>query len=68
MNKSKKIIDLLEKDSVIKEYPELDDIADKIAMETARRINKEVENVKSEMPYKAKYVLEQLIKFLQEKV
>lgn len=70
MNKSKKVLDIIEKekDSVIKKYPELDKIADKIAYETLTTINSSVERVKSEMPYKAQYVLEEVIKMLKERV
>jgi len=33
-----------------------------------KEINKRVKNVKSDMPYKAQYVLEELIKRLQKSV
>jgi hypothetical protein len=81
MNKSKQVMSLFEKEpegnpkggySVpspgIEKYPELDAIADKLAYDTAMKINKAVENVKSKMPYKSQYVLEELIKMLQAKV
>ncbi len=58
----------VEKDNPIEKYPELDALADKLAYDTAMKINKSVEGVKSKMPYKAQYVLEQLIKMLQAKV
>jgi len=49
-------------------YPELDKIAQKIANDTGKNINKSVQNVKSEMPYKAQYVLEEVIKHLESMV
>lgn len=49
-------------------YPELDAIAVKLADVVANRINMETENVVSKMPYKAQYVLEELIKHLEAKV
>lgn len=52
----------------IEKYPELDKIAREIAKNTGNEINKRVKNVKSEMTYKAQYVLEELIKILQEAV
>lgn len=47
-------------------YPELQAIADKMAVEIAKRINVRVKNVESEMPYKAQCVLEKLIQKLEE--
>jgi hypothetical protein len=49
-------------------YPELDDIAKGLAYEVSMEINKRTAAVTSEMPYKAQYVLEELIKLLQQKV
>ena len=49
-------------------YPELRKIADKIADETADKINSSVENVKSKMPYKAQWVLEEVIRDLEKRV
>lgn len=49
-------------------YPELDKIALKLARQVGTMINKEVKNVESEMPYKAQYVLEELIRHLEEAV
>ena len=50
------------------EYPELDEIAKEITVEVAKIINARVKNVESKMPYKAQYVLEELIKNLEELV
>jgi hypothetical protein len=50
------------------QYPELDKIALKLANETIRKINKEAHQVKSEMPYKAQYILEEMIRHLEEAV
>ena len=49
-------------------YPELDDIAKGLAYEVSTEINKRASAVTSKMPYKAQYVLEELIKLLQQKV
>jgi hypothetical protein len=51
-----------------KEYPELQKIAKEIAINVGQQINQKVKNVKSEMPYKAQHVLEELIKILQKAV
>jgi hypothetical protein len=53
---------------VIKKYPELDEIATSIALITVSEINNQTKDVKSEMPYKAQYVLEEVIKKLEELV
>ncbi len=50
------------------EYPELYKIAQTIADNTCREINKQTKNVESKMPYKAQWVLEETIKILQERV
>lgn len=49
-------------------YPELDKIAKEMAKSVAIDINKKTSGVVSDMPYKAQYVLEKLIRLLQEKV
>jgi len=49
-------------------YPELRKIADKIADETAEKINKEVKDVNSKMPYKAQWVLEEVVRDLEERI
>src|ERR1035441_8364460 len=49
-------------------YPELDHIAKGLAYEVSTEINKRASAVTSKMPYKAQYVLEELIKLLQQKV
>lgn len=52
----------------IKSYPELDKVARKIAKQTGILINKEANKVKSKMPYKSQYILEELIKILEKAV
>lgn len=52
----------------IKKYPELDRLAKDVADDTLRAINTKTGNVKSEMPYKSQYVLEEVIKILQDRV
>jgi len=49
-------------------YPELDEISKDLACEVPTEINKRASAVTSKMPYKAQYVLEELIKLLQQKV
>ena len=49
-------------------YPELDIVVNELANEACYMINKKVYTVESSMPYKAQYVLEELIKKLQEAV
>ena len=56
------------KEDVIKKYPELDEIATEIALVTVSEINNMTKNIKSEMPYKAQYVLEMVIQQLTELV
>lgn len=51
-----------------KKYPELIKIAQDMWYDITKEINKRVKNVKSDMPYKAQYVLEELIKRLQKSV
>ncbi len=50
------------------EYPELYKIAQAVADNTCKKINERTADVKSEMPYKAQWVLEETIKILQERV
>ncbi len=50
------------------QYPELDKLALEIAHVVSKEINKRVKDVKSKMPYKAQYVLEELIHHLEEMV
>jgi hypothetical protein len=49
-------------------YPELDEIAEQVGKIVETEINKRVETVKSEMTYKAQYVLEVLIRLLEKSV
>ena len=52
----------------VRKYPELDDIAKKVAHLVTNEIKTRVQNVESEMTYKAQYVLEELIKILEQRV
>lgn len=52
----------------LKKYPELDKIAKNIAKKTGDMINASVRNVKSEMPYKAQYVLEEVVNILKDAI
>jgi hypothetical protein len=49
-------------------YPELDEIAKRITDNTCHEINRQVKDVKSEMPYRAQYVLEEVIRELESRV
>lgn len=49
-------------------YPELDKLVEIIADEVSENINAKIEAVESKMPYKAQYVLEEVIKNLQARV
>jgi hypothetical protein len=53
---------------VIKKYPELDEIATEIANTVLAQCNSKTKGVKSEMPYKAQYVLEMIIQKLEAQV
>jgi hypothetical protein len=55
-------------EDVIKKYPELDKIADGISIAVLKACNSETKDVKSEMPYKAQYVLEMIIQKLEAHV
>jgi len=61
----KKIVVSSKRTATSSNYPELDNLARKIADDTARSINKAVKEVESEMPYKTQYVLEEAIKILE---
>lgn len=49
-------------------YPELDEIAMKVADAACAEINLRVAHVQSAMPYKAQYALEKVIRILQGRV
>lgn len=49
-------------------YPELEEVADKIVQETVKSINRQAGVVDVKMPYRCQFVLEQVIKKLQELV
>jgi hypothetical protein len=52
----------------IRDYPELKAVAGEIAKATGDMINAGAVAVSSDMPYKARYILEEVIKLLQEAV
>ena len=58
----------MKKEDVIKKYPELDKIAKDISIAVLKACNTETQGVKSEMPYKAQYVLEMIIQKLEAHV
>ena len=49
-------------------YPELDEIAAKIALDACRQICFMAEHVESKMPYKQQYILEVVIQELSKRV
>lgn len=49
-------------------YPELRDIAETIANDACKKINRYAQNVESEMPYKAQCILEHVIEILGRRV
>ena len=53
---------------IIKKYPELDEISTEIACTVLSQCNAKTRDVKSEMPYKAQYVLEMIIQKLEKQV
>lgn len=67
MKNLKKFEDINEdaRPSVEKKYPELDKLVDTLEKYIVDDINDKAEKVKSEMPYKSQYVLEELIKRLE---
>jgi hypothetical protein len=50
------------------QYPEFENAVDMITDSTCNTINDFAKSIKSEMPYKAQYLLEEVIKKLQERV
>ncbi len=52
----------------LKRYPEFRNLVDEIASDAIGRINAGVQLIKSEMPYKSQFVLEELISRLQKSV
>lgn len=54
--------------SSMKRYPELEEAAHQIRVQTINMINEAADEIQSEMPYKAQYILEELIKQLEELV
>lgn len=49
-------------------YPEFKELANDLADEVLRKINKEAKKIESEMPYKSQFVLEEVIKILEDRV
>lgn len=49
-------------------YPEFRSLVEKLKLETIAKINIKVQDIKSDMPYKAQFVLEELIRELQDRV
>lgn len=50
------------------QYPEFEHATEAISQNACRLINEYAKNIQSEMPYKAQYLLEEVIKNLQERV
>lgn len=56
------------KPPVIERFPKLDNIAEQIANQVFFQINQRVKDTKTNTPYKAQYILEELIKRLETRV
>jgi hypothetical protein len=54
-----------QKTVALKKYPELMKLANRIAKDVAKEINKEAPKIKSEMPYRQQFVLEEVINILR---
>jgi hypothetical protein len=52
----------------LERYPEFTKLVQQIANETCKKINWEAHKIESEMPYKAQFVLEEVIQELQKRV
>jgi len=52
----------------LKRYPEFKPLVMQLAREVAIRINAEAPKIESQMPYKAQFVLEELIRELEARV
>ena len=52
----------------LERYPEFKKVVGKLASQVCKEINKEAKNIESEMPYKAQFILEELIQNLQDRV
>jgi hypothetical protein len=51
-----------------RQYPEFENAVDIVTNNTCQLINDFAKSIKSEMPYKSQYLLEEVIKKLQERV
>lgn len=56
------------KNIVHKEYPEFRELIKEIADKVCDEINLKTPKIKSKMPYKAQYTLEEVIKVLESRV
>lgn len=54
-------------ESYIDQYPELTKIAKQLADEFCSSINQRVSKIESDMPYKRHYVLEEVIRLLEQR-
>ncbi len=52
----------------LQRYPEFKPLVDKIVRAVVTQINAEADKVESDMPYKAQFALEEIIRELQERV
>lgn len=50
------------------QYPELDFVAKELSLVVLHMIEERAEAIKSKMPYKPQYILEELIEHLKEEV
>lgn len=62
----KSLLSILNEQKAIRKYPELDKLVKQLADKFIKEINNSVKDVKSEMPYKAQYVLEEIVRKLEK--
>lgn len=54
--------------TMMTKYPELTKVANELATQVLQAINKQAPEIESEMPYKAQFILEEVIKILKSHV
>ena len=63
-----KYIKIKASNTSLDKYPEFKELANDLADEITKKINKEARKIESKMPYKSQFVLEEVIKILEERV
>jgi len=49
-------------------YPEFKELVNDLADDVSKKINKEARKIESKMPYKSQFVLEEVIRLLEDRV